>query len=140
MHTDALAGGRKVDYDELVTIADRLLEQSDEDDAHLARLIGRLAPDVRDELLVSDLLNARQVFLYCFRDTPSELEAERLIFSAASELRDGVAFGDRDLYTLVFAIDDNGPAIRVTDGEAVLASFSGPHAYRDAVSWIDEHY
>lgn len=127
-----------MDYDELVTIADRLLEQSDEDDAQLARLIGQLAPDVREELLVSDLLNAWQVFLYCFLDAPSELEAERLTFSAASELCAGVVFGERDLYTLVFAIDDDGPEIRVTDGEAVLESFSGPHAYRDAISWIDE--
>jgi hypothetical protein len=129
-----------MEYDELVTIADRLLEQSDEDDSRLARLLAQLQPEVRDELLVSDLLNARQVFLYSFRDAPSDIEAERLSFSAASELRDGVAFGERDLYTLLFAIDDDGPVVRVTDGEAVLVSFSGPGAYGDAIRWIDEHW
>jgi hypothetical protein len=81
-----------------------------------------------------------QVFLYCFQDAPSDLEAERLTFSAASELPSGVAFGERDLYTLVFALDEDGPSIRITDGEAVFASFLGPHAYQDAISWIDEHY
>lgn len=127
-----------VDYDDLVAIADRLLEQSDEDDRRLARLVGQLESEVRAELLSSDLLNARQVFLYFFLDALPDLEAERLAFSAASELRDGVAFGERDLYTLVFAVGEDGPAIHVTDGENVLASFSGPHAYRDAADWIDQ--
>ena len=57
-------------YSRLVSVADKLLEDADDDVARLARSIDALEQPVRDELLVSDLLNAYQVFYYFFRIEP----------------------------------------------------------------------
>ena len=52
---------------------------------------------VRNELLVSDLLNAWQVFYYFFRTVPDELVRERLELEPASSLVLGVAIDEIDL-------------------------------------------
>ena len=54
-------------FPELVRIADCLLEESGEDEDALVRRLETLPGAVRRELLVSDLLNAWQVFYYFFR-------------------------------------------------------------------------
>ena len=67
-----------VPFPELVALADKLLEECDEDVALLATRIGSLDADVRNELMVSDLLNSWQVFYYYFRTVPDELVKERM--------------------------------------------------------------
>ena len=77
-------------FPELVRIADCLLEESGEDEDALVRRLETLPGAVRNELLVSDLLNAWQVFYYFFRTVPDELVRERLELEPASSLADGV--------------------------------------------------
>ena len=124
--------GPAIPYRELVATADRLLEESDEDDERFLRALDAVDPAIRRELLVSDLLNASQVFLYCFRTVPDELVRERMELEPASSLIQGLMIEEIDLMELIFTVRDGEPAILVSDGEKTVATFTGRGAYRDA--------
>ena len=123
-------------YPELVAAADQILDECGDDIALLSEKLDQLSGQVRDELLVSDLLNAFQVFYYFFRETPGELPTERLILSPGSALLDGLLVDEIDLLELIFAIIDHQPVIVVSNGERALGTFLGPDAYRDGLMYI----
>lgn len=124
-------------YHELVAEADRILDECGEDVVLLSEKLDQLSDKVRDELLVSDLLNAFQVFYYFFKETPGELATERLILSPGSALLDGLLIDEIELLELIFALIDHQPVIVVSDGERALATFLGPDAYRDGLMYIE---
>ncbi|MGA2162413.1 MAG: hypothetical protein ABSG28_09520 [Methanoregula sp.] len=124
-------------FPELVGIADCLLEESGEDDDALVRRLETLPGPVRGELLVSDLLNAWQVFYYFFRIVPDELVRERLELEPASSLVSGVEIDEIELLTRVFRVNNNQPEIIVTDGKEPLKTFSGTSAVADSQSYIE---
>jgi len=129
------------DYFELAELADRILAICDDDAAELAAVLDDVDLDVRTELLVSDFLNAYQVFWYFYRYEPEILASERLMLSSASSLATaaGVLLEERDLFEIRFRITDAHPEMVVSDGEAVLAVFRGAGAYRDAAAWADSN-
>ena len=90
---------------------------------------------VRDELIVSDLLNAWQVFWYCFRTDPGIDLRERMELEPASSLATGLKIGEIDLLELYFGMREHQPIIAVFDGEKTVASFTGKNAYRDAIAY-----
>jgi hypothetical protein len=118
-----------VPYSRLVAVADNLLEDADEDIAHLARSLESLEQPMRDELLVSDQLNAYQVFYYFFRIEPDMLVQERLDLEPASSLIKGLKIEETDLLEMFFGIRDAKPVIIISDGDKVVATFSGKSAY-----------
>jgi hypothetical protein len=124
-------------FPELVGIADCLLEESGEDDDALVRRLETLPGPVQGELLVSDLLNAWQVFYYFFRIVPDELVRERLELEPASSLVSGVEIDEIELLTRVFRVNNNQPEIIVTDGKEPLKTFSGTSAVADSQSYIE---
>lgn len=121
--------GASVPYSRLVAIADKLLEDADDDVARLARSIDALEQPVRDEFLVSDLLNAYQVFYYFFRIEPDILVQERLDLEPASSLINGLLVEETDLLEMFFGIRNAMPIIVISDGDKVVATFSGKSAY-----------
>lgn len=121
--------GESIPYSQLFLIADTLLERADDDIALLARGIDALEQPVRDELLVSDLLNAYQVFYYFFRTEPGMLLQEQLDLEPASSLVRGLKIEETDLLELFFNIKDAKPVIVISDGDKVVATFSGKSAY-----------
>ena len=123
-------------FPELVRIADCLLDESGEDEDALMRRLETLPGPVRSELLVSDLLNAWQVFYYFFRTVPDELVRERLELEPASSLVDGVAIDEIELLTRVFLVKNSMPVIIVTDGKDPLKTFSGASAVADSQTYI----
>jgi hypothetical protein len=123
-------------YHDLAAITDYLLDECGEDVSLLIKKFDNLTPVVRDDLLVSDLLNAFQVFSYFFREVPGDLQMERLILSPASDLAFGVLIDEIDLCKLIFIIVRNEPVMVVSDGEQVLAIFNGSFSYHDALSYI----
>ena len=127
------------DYFELAELADRILAISEEDAAELATILDDVDEDVRNELLVSDFLNAYQVFWYFFRYEPDVLPAERLMLSSASSLSRGVLVEERDLFLILFRVTDAQPEMLVSDGEEVLKVFRGKSAYRDAAEWAENN-
>jgi hypothetical protein len=126
-----------VPYPELVALTDRLLEESDEDVAQLAAGIGSLDADVRNELMVSDLLNAWQVFYYYFRTVPDELVKERMELEPASALPRGLKIDEVEFLELFFVMRDHKPLIIVSDGEKPVATFSGGNAYADGMAYLE---
>lgn len=124
-------------YGELAGIADHLLEKADEDEALLARELDTVDPAVRRELLVSDFLNAYQVYYYYFREAPGELEKERLILQPASALVQGVMIAELELLEVIFRVEDDQPVMSVSDGDQVLVNYRGRDAYRRALAFID---
>ncbi|MFZ1126711.1 hypothetical protein [Methanoregula sp.] len=124
-------------FPELVRIADCLLEESGEDEDALVRRMEVLPGPVRCELLVSDLLNAWQVFYYFFRFIPDELVKERLELEPASSLVNGVAIDEIELLTRVFRVNHSQPEIIVTDGKDPLKTFSGASAMADSSSYFE---
>lgn len=126
-----------VPYHELVAISDRLLDECGEDAGLLAEKLDELEPEVRHELLVSDLFNAYQTFYYFFRETPDILRMERLTLSPASALERGVIVDEIDLLELIFGVIAHKPVMVVSDGEKALATFPGTDAYRDALTYIE---
>ncbi|MEN6444250.1 MAG: hypothetical protein WC391_04850 [Methanoregula sp.] len=124
-------------FHELVTIADCLLEECGEDEDALVRRLQTLDPDIVNELIVSDLLNAWQVFYFFFRTVPEEIIRERLDLEPASALVSGILVDEIDLLELRFAIKNNQPYMYVSDGDTVLATFSGNTAYQDARAYIE---
>ena len=127
------------DYFELAELADRILAISEDDAAELATILDDVDQDVRNELIVSDFLNAYQVFWYFFRYEPEILAGERLMLSSAASLSRGVLFEERDLFQILFRVTDSLPEMLVSDGEEVLMTFRGRSAYRDAAEWADSN-
>jgi hypothetical protein len=126
-----------VPFPELVAIADKLLEESDDDVDQLAIKIGSLDADMRNELMVSDLLNAFQVFYYYFRTVPDELVKERMELESASSLLRGLKIDDVEFLELIFVMKDHKPLIVVSDGEKTVATFSGNTAYANGMKYLE---
>jgi hypothetical protein len=125
----------QIPYPALVDRADRMLEDCEDDVECLAVRLGGLEPEVRDELLVSDLLNAWQVFYFSFRTDPGALLRERLELEPASGLPGFLKIGEIDLFEIFFGIHESMPWIVVTDGEKTVASFTGGGAYEEGVRY-----
>jgi hypothetical protein len=126
-----------VPYQELAALADHLFEACEDDVSCLARRISGLDPASRNELLVSDLLNAYQVFWYFFRTQPDELTQERLELEPASSLLRGVKIDEIELFELIFSVVNLEPVITVSDGERTLATYRGKTAYAEGLKFIE---
>ncbi len=122
--------GSTVSYAELVSIGDHLFEKCEEDVACLASRIDALDTGVRNELLVSDILNSFQVFYYYFRIFPDELIGERLELEPASSLIQGVKIDEIELLELLFLVKNHEPLIIVSDGEKAITTFKGKTCVR----------
>jgi hypothetical protein len=130
------SGSKKIPYTDLVAIVDDLLDSCEEDVSCLAAKLDRLENPVRSELLVSDLLNAYQVFFYFFRSAPSDLARERMDLEPASVLVHGFRIEECELLELFFHVRENTPMMVVTDGDQTLATFSGKRAYDQGMEYI----
>ena len=128
--------GTSIPYRELAAIADRLFEENEDDEEKLSRGLDAVDPVIRDELLVSDLLNAYQTFYYFFRTIPDELIKERLGLEPASALLRGIKIDELDLLEIIFSVHDKKAQIAVSDGEKVLKTFRGRTAYADAMAFV----
>jgi hypothetical protein len=129
--------GSTISYAELVSTGDQLFEKCEEDVACLASRIDRLDAVVRNELLISDILNSFQVFYYYFRIFPDELIAERLELEPASSLILGVKIDEIELLELIFSIKNHEPVIIISDGEKTITAFKGKTAFADGLKYIE---
>jgi len=132
-----MSEGSPIPYRDLVALVDKLLEESNDDLDLLSAKIGALDADIRSEVMVSDLLNAYQVFYYYFRTVPDELARERMELEAASVLKDGLMIDEVDILSLLFLLEDRKPWIIVSDGEKRLASFTGRTAYAEGMKYLE---
>jgi hypothetical protein len=128
--------GTSIPFRELAAIADKLFEENEDNEEMLSRGLEALDPDIRNELLVSDLLNAYQTFYYFFRTIPDELIKERLELEPASALVRGIKIDEVDLLDIIFSVHDNKARVVVGDGEKVLKAFTGRTAYADAMAFV----
>lgn len=128
---------REVPFPELASLADRLFLESDDDEEKLAAALEGVPPEGRRQLLVSDLLNAYQVFYYFFRERPDEGILERLMLESASVLSRGILVDEVDLLEIVFRVDGDEPVIEISDGKQVLFSFRGKNAFREAARFTE---
>jgi len=122
----------------LAALVDRLLEIAGDDPCRLATLLDELDDRDREEVLVSDFVNALQVFVYYFRQEPTILGAERLILHAGSDAVRGIVFEERDIYELFFRVDKTMPVIEIRAGDETVCRFEGESAYRGAIASIDD--
>lgn len=127
----------RVPFTELVAAADRLLDDCEDDYECLAIRLGHLAPEVRDELLVSDLLNAWQVFYFFFRTAGDDLLREQLELEPASSLTGGIKIRENDFLEMIVAVHEAKPVIAISDGEKVVATFSGSSAYAQGLELME---
>jgi len=127
----------RVPYSILTAAADRMLEDCEDDAECIAIRLGELAPDVRDELLVSDLLNAWQVFFFFFRTEGGDLLHELLELEPASALVGGLKIQKSDLLEMIFAVRDAKPVIALSDGETIVATFSGTTAFARGLEFME---
>jgi hypothetical protein len=135
-HSCMSPAGSPPPYASLVSIADRLLEDCEDDAECLALRLGELEPGIRNELIVSDLLNAWQVFFFFFRTDEDDLLQERLELEPASALRQGIKIQQTDFYELFFLVREAEPVIAVSDGEKVVAHFSGTNALEEGREFL----
>ena len=124
-------------YQDLVDIAEHLFDACEDNVRCISNRIETLDPASRNELLVSDLLNAFQAFYYFFRTMPDELTQERLELEPASSLIQGIKLDEIDLLELVFTVKDKKPVIVVSDGEHPLVTYEGKSAYADGLKYIE---
>ena len=129
--------GSPVPYPTLVALADHLFEECEDDVKCLSQRIDALDSALRNELLVSDLLNAYQVFYYFFRILTDDLVCERLELEPASSLIRGVKIDDVELLDLVFSVKNHEPVITVSDGEHPLVTYKGKTAYTEGMKYIE---
>jgi hypothetical protein len=129
--------GTPVPYKTLVSLADTLFEQCEDDVSCLSEMLDALDAGKRNELLESDLLNAFQVFYYYFRINPDELVKERLELEPASSLATGVLIDAIDPVDLIFSVTNHEPVILVSDGEIVLHTFRGKTAYAQGLKYLE---
>lgn len=128
--------GAGIPYSRLIAIADKLLEDADDDTVRLVNAIDALDEEVRGELLVSDQLNAYQVFYYFFRTEPDLLVQEQLDLEPASSLVRGLKLDETDLLETFFAVKDTKPVIVISDGDKIVATFSGTSAYKQGRDFL----
>lgn len=114
-----------------------MLDDCEEDLECIAIHLGNLEPGVRNELLVSDLLNAWQVFFFFFRTDPGAYIREKLDLEPASVLASGLMLEEVDLLELHMAVKDGKAILAIHDGEKSVASFSGKNAFRDARNFLE---
>ena len=129
--------GSTVSYSQLVALADHLFEKCEEDVSCLASGIDTLDTAVRNELLVSDILNSFQVFYYYFRIFPDALMKDRLELEPASSLIQGVKIDEIELLELIFLVKNHEPLIIVSDGEKTISTFKGKTAFTDGLKYIE---
>jgi hypothetical protein len=129
---------RRLSYQELYAVADRVLELGEDDPGALVQALDRLDPEVREELLFSDFLNAYQVFYYFFREDPGDLERDRLTLEPASAVLTGVKVTEIEFYEVIFLVESGEPVIAVHKGPGIVASFRGKEAYESAMQLIEE--
>jgi hypothetical protein len=127
-------------YRDLAKIADRLFKQSDDNEEELATALDSVEPEVRQELLASDLLNAYQVFYYYFREFPGELAKERLLLLPASSLSHKVILAEIDYVEVEFQVEHGEPVITLLDEGQAIANYRGKDAYHNAMQFIDDSY
>lgn len=125
-------------YRDMAEIADDLLEKADEDETRLAKELTLLPDPLRRDLLVSDFFNAYQVYYYYFRESPGDLERERLILQPASALVQGVMMAELEFLEIMFRVEDDQPVVSVGDGDRILVNYRGKDAYQRALRFIDE--
>lgn len=122
----------------LFEIADELLEYAGEDEFRLARAIAGLDQEIRSQLLVSDFLNAYQVYIYAFSEEPSAMITDRLLLQPASSLERGVFLEEIDLYEFYFLVEGETPAIQIRCGDDIIATFKGKNAHQAAIRYTEE--
>lgn len=123
------AGNTGRAYQELVDIVDAILDECDDDVPCIVQKLDAVDEASRNELLVSDLLNAYQAFHWFFRTEPDILTRERMDLEPASSLKTGLLIEESDLLELYFIVKDSVPVIVVHDGDKAVATFTGKTAY-----------
>jgi hypothetical protein len=123
------AGDARRPYQELVAIVDAILDECDDDVPCIAKKLDAVDEASRNELLVSDLLNAYQAFYWFFRTEPDILTLERMDLEPASSLKTGLLIEETDLLEMYFIVKDSVPVIIVHDGDKAVATFTGKTAY-----------
>lgn len=129
--------GSPVSYPMLVTLADHFFEECEDDVSCLAGRMDLLDAQMRNELLVSDILNAYQVFYFYFRTFPDALVCERLELEPASSLLKGVKIDEIELLELIFSVKNHEPVIIVSDGKNAIITLKGKSAYADGLKYIE---
>jgi hypothetical protein len=127
----------RIPFSVLVAATDRMLEDCEDDVECLALRLGSLEPEIRDELLVSDLLNAYQVFYFFFRDRNDDLLRERLELEPASALIGGIKIRENDFFAMIVAVREAKPIIVLSDGEKIVATFSGASAFEQGREFME---
>ena len=131
--SDAAAGRP---YQELVSIVDKILDACDDDVPCIVKRLDTLTEETRNEILVSDLLNAYQVFYFMFRTDPGELVRERLELNPASFLTGGLLLDETDLLEMYFGLKEGKPVVVISDGDKVFAAFTGNGAYEAGCDFL----
>ena len=124
-------------FRELVALVDTILEECEDNVPCIVKKLGSLEPEVRNELLLSDLLNAYQIFFYFFRTDPGAFVRERLELEPASSLKAGLMIDEVDLLEMFFVLRELKPVVFIFDGEKAIATFSGNRAYSDGKSYLE---
>ncbi len=124
-------------YQELVDIVDAILDECDDDVPRIAEKLDGLTEADRNELLLSDLLNAYQAFYWFFRKEPDLLTMERMDLEPASSLRNGLLIEETDLLEMYFVIHNSVPVIIVHDGDKAVATFTGKTAYEQGRTMME---
>ena len=124
-------------YLELAALFDVISEECDDNVRCITRKLDALSEDARKELVISDLLNAYQVFYFMFRTEPDDLVRERLELEPASALCCGLKIDQIDLLEMFFAIHENKAVIVISDGDTTLATFSGKSAYDQGRTFLE---
>jgi len=124
-------------YQKLIDTADQLFDACEDNVKCLSLRLEALEPTLRNELLVSDLLNAWQVFYYFFRLQPGELIQERLELEPASSLVHGIMIDDIDPLELIFSVTNMEPVIIISDGEHPLVTYKGKTAYAEGLKFME---
>lgn len=126
-----------IPFAEQSKIVDEILTDCDEDVACIRMRLRGLAPEIREAILISDLLNAWQVFYYYYQEYPGEDAVEILNFNPASSLPEGLSIGEHGQCYLRFSVKNDEPEIIVSDDIQDLGRFRGTRGYRDAVRFIE---
>lgn len=125
-------------YAELSRVVEEIFSRCNDDSRCIAAELNTLEPDIRADILSSDLLNAWQVFWYFFQEYPGDEAVEFLVFHSAGDLAQGVPMGDKGIFTLTFIVRDGEPWIRIEDDIVEVARFSGSSAWKDACRYLEK--
>jgi len=126
---------------EIVELADRLYDESGDNDIRLAELIRELPEDTAIELCTSNLTNSLQSYIYAFNSIPDDDLYDKLLLQSSVMIKRGIKIDTIDStdFIFIFNKEEKKFAIRIQEDGNTIKDFFGDNALEQAKDYFSKN-